>query len=82
MYFLSLEPPSFIFLKIFYVSDFLSIYWMCYNIISIFVNLLFFSGHEAYGSLAPQPRVEPTPSALEDKVLTIRLPRKSPGMKF
>ena len=33
---------------------------------------------EAYGILAPEPGIEPTPSALEGKVLTTGLTRKSP----
>ena len=37
----------------------------------------FFFGHEASGTLAPPPGIEPTPPALEDEVLTTRLPRKS-----
>ena len=34
-------------------------------------------GHEACGILAPRPRVEPTPPALEGEVLTSRLPGRS-----
>ena len=36
-----------------------------------------FFGHEAYGILAAWPGFEPTPSALEDEVLTTGLPGKS-----
>ena len=47
---------------------------ICYNIAS---GLCFdFFGPEAWGILAPQPGVEPTPLALEGKVLTTGLPGK------
>ena len=36
-----------------------------------------FSGYEACENLAPQPGIEPAPLALESKVLTSGLPRKS-----
>ena len=37
-----------------------------------------FSGHEAYGILAPQPGIEPTPSALEGEILTTGPPGEVP----
>ena len=33
--------------------------------------MFWFFGHEAYGILASQPGIEPTPSALEGEVLTV-----------
>ena len=36
-----------------------------------------FFGCEAFGILAPQPEIEPTPPALEGKVLTTGPPGKS-----
>ena len=43
-----------------------------------FFFLMFWSfGREACGVLVPQPGIEPTPRALEGKVLTIGLPDKS-----
>ena len=39
--------------------------------------MFWFFGCEACGILAPWPGIEPTPSALEGKVLTTGLPRKS-----
>ena len=46
-------------------------YWIFYNI--AFVSCFSFFGHEACGILAPQPRMEATPCALEGKVLTTGL---------
>ena len=45
------------------------VYWICYYIASVFWFRFF--GPEAYGMLAPQPWIKPTPPALEGKVLTI-----------
>ena len=54
---------------------FKTIYWICYNIASV---LCFgFFGPEACGILAPRPRIKPSPTALEDRVLTIGPPGKS-----
>ena len=39
--------------------------------------MLWFSGHEACGILAPQLGIEPAPPALEGEVLTTRPPGKS-----
>lgn len=39
--------------------------------------MLWFIGQKASGSLAFWPGIEPTPHALEAKVLTTRLPGKS-----
>ena len=41
-----------------------------------YLVFLFF-GHKACGTLVPQPGMEPTPSALEVRVLTTRPPGKS-----
>ena len=38
--------------------------------------MFWFFGQETYGILAPQPGIEPTPSALEGKALTSGLPGK------
>ena len=48
---------------------FLSLYWICYNIASLFLMFWFF-GCEACSILASQPGVEPTPLMLMDKVIT------------
>ena len=40
--------------------------------------MFWFFGHEACGNLSPQPGIEPTPPALESKVLTTGPPGKSP----
>ena len=42
-----------------------------------FCFMFWFFGHEACGVLVPQPGIEPTPPALEGKVLTTGLPGKS-----
>ena len=39
--------------------------------------MFWFFGHEACGILAPWPGIEPSPPALEGKVLTTGLPGKS-----
>ena len=39
--------------------------------------MFWLSGHEACGILAPQPGIEPSPPALEGKVLTTGPPGKS-----
>ena len=44
--------------------------------------MFWFFGHETCGILAPQPGIEPTPSALEDKVLTTKPPGKSLYYEF
>ena len=57
------------------MDQFLSVYWICYNITSA---LCFgFFGHEACEIFAPWPGIEPVSSALEDEVLTAGLPEKS-----
>ena len=48
------------------MDQFLSIYYICCNTVSMF----WFFGHEACGILTSQPGIEPTPPALEGKVLT------------
>ena len=59
------------------LPSFLSLFWIWirYNIASI---LYWFSGHEAYWILAPQPGIKPIPPVLEGKVLTTGPPGKSP----
>ena len=42
--------------------------------------MFWFFGREAYGILAPQPGIEPTPPALEGEVLTTGPPEKSPRL--
>ena len=39
--------------------------------------MFWFFGHKAYGLLAPQPGMEPTPPALEGEVSTTGLSEKS-----
>ena len=41
-----------------------------------------FFGHKARGILAPQPRIEPAPPALESEVLTTGQPGKSQRLGF
>ena len=41
-----------------------------------FCFLFWFSGHQACGILAPQPRIKPVPPALEGRVLTTGSPGK------
>ena len=63
------------------MDHFYSLYWICYNNVTICYNIVFlmfwFFGHEAPGILAPQPGIEPTPSALKGEVITTGLPGKS-----
>ena len=44
--------------------------------------MFWFFGREARGILAPQPGIEPTPSALEGEVLTTGPPGKSLNKSF
>ena len=44
--------------------------------------MLWFFGHEACGILVALPGIEPAPPALEDGVLTTRLPGKSPNALY
>ena len=53
-----------------------SLYWICYNIASVF--MLWFFGPKACWTLAPWPGIKPTPPALEGEVSTIEPPGKSP----
>ena len=52
----------------FYVDHFKSLYWICYNIVSVLWFWCF--GHKACETLVPRPRIKPLPSALENEVLT------------
>ena len=56
---------------------FLSLYWIYYNIASVF--MFWFFGREACGILPPWPGIEPAPTALEGDVLTTGPPRESRG---
>ena len=60
--------------------------WTIFKVIIEFVKILlvswFFFGYEACGILAPQPRTELVPSALESEILITRLPGKSHGSVF
>ena len=47
------------------MAYFESLYWMCYNVDSVFYVLVF--DHEAYEILAPQPGIETTPLSLESE---------------
>ena len=59
--------------------------WTTFKVFIEFVTILllfygfWFLGPKAYGILAPQPGIKPTPPALEGKVLTTGLPGKSQG---
>ena len=64
---LPLFVPVFFFLN---MDNFLSLYWFCYNIVSILHFLFVFFGYVAYRILAPWSEIEPTPPVLEGKVLT------------
>ena len=67
----------YIFLRFFDVGYFfLNLYWICYNIASVFCFRFF--DREACGILAPQPGIEPAPPALEGEVSTTGPPGKSP----
>ena len=57
------------------MSHFERLYWMCYNVDSVFYILVF--DHEAYEILAPWPGIEPTPPSLEGEVLTTGPPGKT-----
>ena len=63
---------------------FLSLYWICYNVASIFFFffIFWFSCPKASGIFAPWPRIQPVFPALEGKVLTTGLQRKSYNMCF
>ena len=60
------------------VDHFLSLYWICYSIASVFWFFVF----KACGILAPWPGVEPPPPALEAKVPTPGPPGKSLTVAF
>ena len=57
------------------VGHFLSLYWICYNIVAILCFLVL-------RILAPQSGIQLTPFALEDRVLTMGLSGKSPPASF
>ena len=58
------------------VDHFLKSLLICYNIDSLLCFGIFL-GPEACGIIYPSPEIEPTPPALESKVLTTGLPGKS-----
>ena len=60
----------------FFDVDHFKVYWISYGIVSLFFTFWFF-GCEAHGILVPHPGIKPAPPALEGKVLTTGLPRKS-----
>ena len=63
------------FLRFFFDVDHLKThYWTYYNIASVLFLVVWL---QAMWILAPWPKIEPTSSALEGKILTIRLVRKS-----
>ena len=64
------------FFKIFFYVDFFKVFIEFVTILVLFY-VLFFFGPEACGILAPQPSIEPIPSALEGEVLTTRPPGQS-----
>ena len=74
---------------LFYFFNFFSLFLM-WTIFKVFIKLItilllcyfWFFGHEACGFLAPQPGLKPTSPALEGKVLTNGLPRKSQYLYF
>ena len=57
---------------------FKSLYWICYNIGSIYIFGFF--DHVACGISAPQPGIETIHSTLEGEVLTTGPPGKSPSV--
>ena len=67
-----------VFFIIFLMWTIFSLYWICYfnNIASVLCFGLF--DNKAAGILAPQPGIEPAPSALKCEDLTTRPLRKSP----
>ena len=68
--------------KIFFcdVDLFKSLYYICYNIVSVF--MFWFFGCEACGILVPQSGIESAPLALEGKVLTTGLPGRCLNASF
>ena len=58
------------FFKIFFFdADYLSLYWICFNIACVL--LFWFFGREARGILVSWPGIEPAALAVEGEVLTI-----------
>ena len=64
----------------FYMDNFWNLYWICHNIVSVLCFVFF--GHDTCGLLAPWPRIEPVPSALEGKVLTTGTSGKSLDLRI
>ena len=69
------------------ISFFFFLMWTIFKVFIKLVTilLLFYVlgfWREAYGILAPRPVIEPTPPALEGKVLTTGPPGKSWGLLF
>ena len=58
------------------MDHFLSLYWICYNIVSV-LCFGFLALRHVGGILAPWPGIEPAPPALKGEVLTTGLPGKS-----
>ena len=61
------------------MGHFKSLYWICYNIVSILYFGVFFFHYKACGTLAAQPGIKSILPALEGKVLITGLPGKSPN---
>ena len=72
-YIIQINFTCFLLLKIFSDADHL-----CKSLLNFVTVLLPFSffDHKAHGILAPQPGIEPTPLALEGKILTTGQPGK------
>ena len=68
--------PQFFFKKIFDVDHFKKFFVILVTIL-FFCFLFWFFDHAACESLAPQPRIEPEPPALEGQILATGLPGKS-----
>ena len=66
------------FWEILYVDHFNSLYWIFYNVTSVLCFAFLATRHV----LAPWPGVEPTPPALEGKVLTTVPPGKAQVKTF
>ena len=64
----------------FYVDHLKSLYWICYNIVSVLWFWCF--GHEACEILVPRPQIKPSSSALESEVLTTVLPESPSLFRF
>ena len=71
-----LKAENIIFKHFFDVDHFWGFYWICLQYCFCFMFGVF--GHETGGILTPRPGIKPMPTVLKSKVLTSRLPGKSP----